>query len=111
MVSIMNGRRLGGGFMMAPDGIMDDGLFDLAVAGQVSRAGILAIIPRFMMGTQAGHPAITTDRTAGVKVTALDSSLPAHADGETLSTGGQVLEISLIPQALQVIGSSLEDER
>jgi len=29
MVSIMNGRRLGGGFMMAPDGLMDDGLFDL----------------------------------------------------------------------------------
>lgn len=110
MVSIMNGRRLGGGFMMAPDGSMDDGLFDLVVAGQVSRPGILALIPRFMMGTQAGHHAITTAQTTAIKVTALDGKLPAHGDGETFCTDGQELEISLIPQALQVIGTDLKGE-
>jgi YegS/Rv2252/BmrU family lipid kinase len=110
MVSIMNGRRMGGGFMMAPDGSMDDGLFDLVVAGQVSRPGILALLPRFMMGTQAGHPAITTDRMDGIKVTAIDGTLPAHADGETLSTSGQELDIIILPKALQVIGSDHEGE-
>lgn len=110
MVSIMNGRRLGGGFMMAPDGIMDDGLFDLVIAGQVSRPGILALLPRFMMGTQAGHPAITTDRMDSIKVTAIDGALPAHADGETLSTAGQVLEIRILPKALQVIGTDQKGE-
>jgi YegS/Rv2252/BmrU family lipid kinase len=110
MVSIMNGRRLGGGFMMAPHGSMDDGLFDVCIAGQVSRPGILALIPRFMRGTQAGHPAITTGQTNKIKVTALQGSLPAHGDGETLCTQGQELEISIIPKALRVIGTDQEGE-
>ena len=47
MVSIMNGRRMGGGFMMAPDGHADDGLLDLIVAREVSRPKIFALIARF----------------------------------------------------------------
>src|SRR3990172_5360976 len=35
MVSIMNGRRMGGGFMMAPSGRNDDGLFDLFISPQM----------------------------------------------------------------------------
>jgi diacylglycerol kinase (ATP) len=110
MVSIMNGRRLGGGFMMAPEGSMDDGLFDLVIAGQVSRPGILALLPRFMMGTQAGHPAVITDRMDRIIVTAMEGVLPAHADGETLSTAGQQLEITILPLALRVIGTDQEGE-
>ena len=103
MVSIMNGRRMGGGFMMAPQGKTDDGLFDLCIAGQVSRIGIFGLIPRFMQGTQAGHPAIHTARAAKVTVTAVQGSLPAHADGETLCTAGQKLELEILPKMLQVI--------
>lgn len=110
MVSIMNGRRLGGGFMMAPEGRMDDGVFDLVIAGQVSRPGILALLPRFMMGTQAGHPAVTIDSMDRIIVTAMEGVLPAHADGETLSTAGQELEISILPLALRVIGTDQEGE-
>jgi diacylglycerol kinase (ATP) len=110
MVSIMNGRRLGGGFMMAPQGSMDDGLLDLCIAGQVSRPTMLAMIPRFMMGTQAGHPAITTAQTNRIMVTAIEGSLPAHGDGETMCTRGQELEISIIPKAVRVIGSDQKGE-
>ncbi len=110
MVSIMNGRRLGGGFMMAPQGSMDDGQFNLCIAGQLSRPGMLAIIPRFLQGTQESHPAISTAMTSGIKVTAVEGALPAHGDGETLCTAGQELEISILPKALQVIGTDLEGE-
>lgn len=34
LVSIMNGRRMGGGFVMAPEGQPDDGLFNLCIEGQ-----------------------------------------------------------------------------
>ena len=103
LVSVMNGRRMGGGFMMAPNGRMDDGLFDLCIARQVSRAGILRLIPRFMKGNQAGHPAIRTDLAAHVTVTALKGSLPAHADGETLCVAGKRLEARIVPHALQIM--------
>ena len=103
MVSVMNGRRMGGGFMMAPDSISDDGLLDLCIARQVSRAGILALIPRFMQGTQASHAAIRTGRAPKVVVRALEGVLPAHADGETLCTEGQQLEIEVLSRQIELV--------
>jgi YegS/Rv2252/BmrU family lipid kinase len=103
MVSIMNGRRMGGGFMMAPEGMIDDGKFDLCIAGQVSRPGIFLLLPRFMQGSQANHPAIQMARSARVRVTAVNGSLPAHADGETLCVTGQQLELQILPKRLEMI--------
>ena len=103
MVSIMNGRRMGGGFMMAPQGLTDDGLFDLCIVEQVSRMGIFGLIPKFMHGTQAAHPAVRMLRSKQVVVTALQDSLPAHADGETLCTAGKSLVLKLLPAMLEVI--------
>ena len=103
MVSIMNGRRMGGGFMMAPEALTDDGKLDLCIAGQLSRIGILTMIPRFMKGTQASQPQITTGRAANVRVTALEGSLPAHADGETICTAGKELAIEIIKQPIEII--------
>jgi len=103
MVSVMNGRRMGGGFMMAPDGEPSDGLLDLCVARQVSRLGVFGLVPHFMRGTQATQEAITTGRTSRLIVSAAEGTLPAHADGETLCTAGQKLEISLIPQQIHTI--------
>ena len=103
MISIMNGRRMGGGFMMAPEAAIDDGQLDLCIAEQVSKAKIFALIPRFMAGTQASQPSIQTGRTGSIVVTALEGSLPAHADGETLCTEGQQLNVEILPNQIQVI--------
>ncbi|MES0340459.1 MAG: diacylglycerol kinase family protein [Anaerolineales bacterium] len=103
MVSIMNGRRMGGGFMMAPESGIDDGLLDLCIAEQVSKARIFALIPRFMAGTQASQPSIQTGRTRSIVVTALEGSLPAHADGETLCTEGEQLNVEILPRQIEII--------
>jgi len=103
MVSLMNGRRMGGGFMMAPNAQPDDGVFDVCIAGQVSRAGILGLIPRVMQGTQATHPAIKTTRARRLTVTSLDGPLPAHADGETLCTHGEQLALELLPHQIEIL--------
>jgi len=109
MVSVMNGRRMGGGFYMAPQARIDDGLFNLCIASQVSRLRIFALIPKFMKGTQEGHPAIKTGQTRRIKVTALEGVLPAHADGETLCTDGKDLEIEIVPQAIEMISPFAKD--
>ena len=103
MVSVMNGRRMGGGFLMAPESQPDDGQFDICIARQVSRTAIFRLIFRFMKGTQVGHPAIQMVRADRVTVTALQGSLPAHADGETLCFAAQRLELSVMPRMLEVI--------
>jgi diacylglycerol kinase (ATP) len=103
MVSVMNGRRMGGGFMMAPESRSDDGLFDLCIAGQATRGHILQLMPRFMNGTQAGDPVIRFERAPRVVVTALKGGLPAHADGETLCVEGQQLTLELLPARLEMV--------
>ncbi len=103
MVSIMNGRRMGGGFMMAPGAHINDGLLDLCIAGQVSRLGILRLIPRFMQGTQNTHPQIKTASASKVHVVALEGSLPAHADGETVCRAGRELRVELVKVPLMIL--------
>ncbi len=103
MVSIMNGRRMGGGFMMAPHANTDDGLLDICIAGQLSRLGILGMIPRFMQGTQATHGQIKTARAASVHVTAIKGVLPTHADGETICTAGSELIVEVIHQPMKIL--------
>ncbi len=103
MVSIMNGRRMGGGFLMAPQGQIDDGAFNLCIVGQVSRLRIFPLILRFMQGTQAGHPAVKMLQSKQVSVTALQGTLPAHADGETLCTSGQQLSLQILPRQIDMI--------
>ena len=103
MTSIMNGRRMGGGFMMAPESAPDDGWLDLCIVSQASRVRLFQLIPHFLKGTQATQPEIKMKRSKTVKVRALNGSLPVHSDGETLCYKGQSLEIELIPAALDFV--------
>jgi diacylglycerol kinase (ATP) len=103
MVSIMNGRRMGGGFMMAPNASTDDGLLDMCIAGQLSRVGILLMIPRFMKGTQTTHPQIKMRRAEKINVVALEGILPTHADGETICTAGTNLAIEIVKRPIEII--------
>ncbi|HHS13972.1 MAG TPA: diacylglycerol kinase family lipid kinase [bacterium] len=103
MISIMNGRRMGGGFMMAPEGIPDDGKFDVCCVSWANRFRLLALMLNFMNGTQAGKKPVRFERSRRIEVTALDGSLPVHADGETLCVEGKRLQVELLPGELEVI--------
>ncbi|HSV85242.1 MAG TPA: diacylglycerol kinase family protein [Levilinea sp.] len=103
MVSIMNGQRMGGAFLMAPDGHPGDGSFDLCLTGDVKQIRILPLAATFISGKQKNNPAIRMLRGRQVSIRAIDGSIPAHADGETLCTAGQQLSIRILPGALDVI--------
>ncbi len=103
MISMMNGRRLGGGFIMAPDSRPDDGLLDLCIAQQMSSLQIIRLVPHFMHGTQGSQKTIKMGRAARVKVTALDGALPAQTDGEIISTEGRSLLVEMAPRQIRVI--------
>jgi YegS/Rv2252/BmrU family lipid kinase len=103
LVSVMNGRRVGGGFMMAPTGVPDDGLFDVCVAGQVGRIKIGLMVPRFRKGTQGSDPSIKMLQARRVEISAVEGVLPAHVDGEVLATQADQITLELIPKAIQLI--------
>ena len=108
MVSIMNGRRMGGGFLMAPEAEPDDGLLDLCIVGVAGRIRLLFLMTRFMKGTQAKSKIVSTDRSVRISITALEGALPAHADGETLCTEGRKLDVELLTSRLDVVCPSAE---
>jgi YegS/Rv2252/BmrU family lipid kinase len=103
MVSITNGQRLGGGFIVAPDAKPDDGLFDLCIARKMSRARMFGLIPHFLRGTQATQETISTGRAARITITAVQDSLTAQTDGEILCVEGQRLEIELLPRHIEIV--------
>lgn len=112
MVSIMNGRRAGGGFLMAPHGNSSDGMLDLCIAKNMGKVGILSLMPRFMKGTQGSHPAITFKKDTRVTIEAIDGLLPVHVDGEVISAEVQELTVEILSRRLHVIsdaGKPLEE--
>jgi len=103
LISIMNGQRMGGGFYMAPQAEMDDGIFNLCIASEVSKAKIFYLMLHFMKGTQENQKEIHTARIEDLTVTAIEGSLPAHADGETISVDGSSINVKIIPRVINVI--------
>jgi diacylglycerol kinase (ATP) len=103
MVSVMNGRRMGGGFQMAPDSKPDDGYFDLCIAETASKGRILSLIPHFLRGTQATQPEVKMRRAKKVSIISSDKTFPAHADGEFICLNGSALTLELLPLELEII--------
>ena len=103
MISIMNGRRMGGGFFFAPKGDPGDGWFDLCIARAVSQLRIFGLIPYFMKGTQETQKEVQMDKGRKVIATAVSGSLPVHCDGETVCTKGTELSIELLPAQIEFV--------
>ncbi|WP_433194194.1 diacylglycerol kinase family protein [Nocardia sp. CA-107356] len=99
MVAIGNTRTYGGGMLVCPDAVMDDGLLDLTVVGAVSRRDMLRLLPALSAGKRIDHPKSKQYRVAQVTLTA--PGAPATADGEPAGT----LPITLraMPGALTVL--------
>jgi diacylglycerol kinase (ATP) len=103
LISIMNGRRLGGGFIMAPNSVPDDGAFDLCIAEQMSSFEVIKMIPHFTRGDQATQPTIKTGRAAKISIIAQDGPLPAQTDGEIICVDGTRLDVEVIPRQIEII--------
>ncbi len=93
-------RFIGGGMMLLPEAIADDGLFDVMWAHEFGRLELLGVVAKTYKGGHVGHPRIHFARAKHVSVT---SSAPLlwHVDGEV---GGHLpVKIEVIPKGLDVI--------
>ena len=103
LVSIMNGRRMGGAFFMAPDGRNDDGQLNLCMTQQGTRRKLLQTMFHYTKGTQSKLDNTKTALISSITLKALKGEMAVHADGETICEKGKILEISCIPNALNII--------
>ncbi|MSP12130.1 MAG: diacylglycerol kinase family lipid kinase [Chloroflexi bacterium] len=102
MLAFANGRCYGGGFWIAPQAEIDDGLSDVVIVDPLSRLRILGFIPHVMRGTHLGRAGVSLLRSRRLTVTSREP-LPVQADGEIIFTDARHLEIELLPAALRVL--------
>ncbi len=101
-ISLMNGKRMGGTFFMAPGANNGDGLLNLCMAGELGRAAMLGLMVRYIKGTQEGHPLIRTGLAARYRIESSAGPLICHADGETICVDGRLLEVECLAGALSI---------
>jgi len=106
IISIMNGRRMGGIFFMGPNALMDDGVLDIcSIRRPKSRLRLIKLVGMYTKGTQIFEKEAVTGKAAHIHLTATEGGMAAHCDGETICYEGKELDIQCIPGALRLIGA------
>jgi diacylglycerol kinase (ATP) len=98
-VIVANGRYVGGGMKLVPDAEPDDGLFDVLLIGDLSKADLVLNLPKLYRGTHLPHPKAEVLRGA---TAAIDAAipLPVQLDGEQPGTTPATFEV--VPRALRL---------
>ncbi|MFD9265997.1 diacylglycerol kinase [Streptomyces goshikiensis] len=99
LVAVGNGSSYGGGMRICADAVPDDGLFDITVVGDCTRATLLRVFPRVYRGTHLSHPKVTVHRARKVTLEAAGST--AYADGEPM--GPLPVTAECVPAALRLL--------
>ncbi len=81
MITVANGRRLGGGFLVAPAADMKDGKLDLIIIEKVSLLNRLLHLTTIEKGKHL-HLHFVKHNVINQVVISASTCLPAHADGE-----------------------------
>ncbi len=93
----------GGGLRIAPQADPRDGLFDVCIAGPISKAQALSLLPQVFSGRHIRHPSVRVVRTDALEIEGEGGRL-LFADGDYCATTPHLLEV--VPRALRVITPS-----
>jgi diacylglycerol kinase (ATP) len=99
-VVVANGRYVGGGTMIAPEALIDDGLLDIVLIPQRPAAELALLAAQVAMGTHLSSNALIFRRAAKVTV----NSKPGmwfNVDGELV--GNEPARFEILPRALRFI--------
>jgi YegS/Rv2252/BmrU family lipid kinase len=101
LLSICNSPRTGG-FYMAPEAKMDDGLLDFVLVPEVPKRTVLAILGLLLRGTHLQHPKVTSGRTRSLELWS-EPGTPVHADGEIVAEAASGVRYQLRPGKLTLL--------
>ena len=83
--AVCNGRFFGGGMMVAPDAMPDDGLFDVVLLRGSTRLGVIQRMTELYRGAHVAHPSVHVVRGRSVTVASVSNTgapLRLETDGE-----------------------------
>lgn len=94
MVTIANGSRYGGGFLVAPHANLNDGLLDIVIINKIAPLKRLSYLPRVEAGKHLRLSLIEVLRKNKITIES-SSSLVGHLDGELMEANK--FEVEIIP--------------
>ncbi len=100
-VALANGVYSGGGMIQAPDAVMDDGLVNVTVIGNMSRPKILVRFKELFTGRIYQIPGVSHTVGKSVRIFIDGGEFPVEVDGEVI--GGTPAELTVLPKALNVV--------
>lgn len=100
LVAATNGPTYGGGFRITPGAQRDDGFLDICIIGRVGLVGALLRMPFVVIGHHGWMRPVTLARHRSVRIES-GTPIEGQVDGEV--TLAASYEISVVPQALQVV--------
>jgi diacylglycerol kinase (ATP) len=105
MLTLCNGQREGGGFMLSPNSKNDDGKLEFLTVDRLSRPAMLRLLPEFINGTHMRFKQVRMGEFKSMKISS-DLPLYIHADGEIYTSFGSNLRnasFEIAPGALRVV--------
>lgn len=102
MIGIGNGKSIGGGIPICPNGVVDDGKLSIVVVNEIKKSRILLELPGFLTAKHVGKPYTEVFEGTSVKIEVLDDS-QFEADGEIF--GGAEINCHIVHGALKVFGA------
>jgi diacylglycerol kinase (ATP) len=100
LIAVGNGVSYGGGMMVCPTAVPDDGLIDLCVIGDISKPEFIKTFPKVFKGRHIEHPKVTVLRGKEVTISA-ERTLQVFADGEHMGT--LPATFTVVPRSLAVV--------
>lgn len=100
MVVVANGPYYGSAFNIAPEAVMDDGVFSVVIFETCTRLEVARYFAATSGRRKSSLPCISTYRASQVEIKS-DTPLPAHADGRPIGTAP--LSLQTIHKRLRVI--------
>ena len=105
MLTLGNGPREGGGFLVTPQAKLDDGLLNYATVRKITRLTMLRLVPEVMKGTHARFKQVRMGTCRKMAITS-QQPLYVHCDGEIYAGFGtdiRRLVIEVLPNAIRFV--------
>ncbi len=103
LIAIGNGKYTGGGFLLTPEAIIDDGFLDICFIKTISRRRLLSLLPSAIKGKHLKEPEVDLKQSRTIEVIT-KTPLPFYTDGELPKLKNPLnFKIELLPKKLNLI--------
>ncbi|MBN2461214.1 MAG: diacylglycerol kinase family lipid kinase [Candidatus Cloacimonetes bacterium] len=103
LISVGNGLSTGGGFLLTPQALVNDGKFDICIISEVKLLRLLRLLPTVLTGKHVEQPEVRIIHTDLLQITS-DKKLPIYYDGELPELKNPYeFTIRLLPGAINFI--------